>query len=238
MPGNANQTIELTICDVAGNCDTDTMVAFASCPCAGNEHPLPICPEEHLEITVDDNCDWTLEPAFTAIEATDPDGHPVELIVEPAIGHGLDIRGAQISAIDVCGTLGRKGCIAMVTPRDRHGPTMEVGAVSQHRLADDWIQNWTNVVEGCQIAIQDNCTSDITVMHGIIGVESSDPDEVIEGAPGFFFSDRFLADWAGFMLDLDGHLSGAIERTYTLSYAAVDEHHNMTTVQCIVEITE
>ena len=95
-------------------------------------------------------------------------------------------------------------------------------------MADEWVYNWVNIVEACGISWTDNCSQ--SIQTGIVAITTNEPNEVIEGQPGSFSSDQVVADWAGAMFCLDR--SHCTDRTYTFTYAVVDETGNHTEVAC------
>ena len=207
------------------------------CPaeCDPNEEPVPVC-QHAVEVTVDDDCKWSVE--FDDIDggSHDPNGNPFICSINITEGQGLWVQPVFALCQDGCGTHSHDACMSRVVPRDETGPVVTVAnATHTISLRDEWTYNWVNVVEACGISWTDNCSQGVTT--GIVGITSSDPNENIQGQPGAFESEGTLADWAGAMFNL-ARDQGAAERTYSIEYAVVDEFGNHTTVGCAIEITE
>ena len=206
--------------------------------CAGNEQPASQCPA-FIEVDLDATCDWALSPPEVATHFDDPDNDVLSCSASPASGHGSGTRAGQLACADVCHAT-PSVCSTTVVPRDRMPVQITVGQPlgATFELTDEWVSHWSHVDDICALSFADNCTKSYAVRHGIIDVRSSNPDEVIFGQPGAFRSPRGLvADWYGFRLNLDRNL-GASPRTYTFTYAAVDEAGNLAEVPCVVEVVE
>ena len=204
------------------------------CPVPGeddvNQSPVPVC-EDHVEIPVDDQCHWAADAATFAPGSFDPDGHLFSLASNIEEGQGLGIIPIQILATDRCGAHSHQHCTSLAVPRDEIPPEATVGnTLTEIERADSWIYNWYNVTEHCELTVADNCSNGPNILSGIVSVTSDDPNEIVEGAPGFFQSDHVVADWAGLMFCLDRARCPA--RTYTVEYAVVDQASNHTIVEC------
>ena len=206
------------------------------CPgeCDNNLPPTPICPE-HVEVLVDEECHWSLElDALTGL-SVDPDGHPFACRSSHRHAEDLAMRPLDVECWDACGDHSPI-CTTLVVPRDTLGPVVTVGnPVHEIALAEEWVTNWVQMSQACEIDWDDNCSSRTT--RGIVSVTSSDPGEVIEGAPGYFWSNQMLADWSGAMINLALD-QGSAPRTYTFEYVVVDEFGNHTSVDCQVDVVE
>ena len=206
------------------------------CPseCEANDPPVPAC-EEHVLVEVNEACEWNLDFEDVDAGSADPNGNPFVCWNSREHGEGLGIIEYGIDCRDGCGTHAHDACVGLVVPRDATPPAVAIGApVNDVQLADEWVYNWTNIVHTCELSWTDNCSNRMT--HGIVGVTSSDPGEVIEGQPGFFSSGAMLADWAGAMFNLDAHGEGARGRTYTFTYGVSDEYGNHGEVDCAVRV--
>ena len=222
-------------CDACPGENDSESVRFGDdvvCPstCAGNRPPVVACAEA-LHVPVDDACGWRAEALALADTVSDPDGHRMICGDGPREGVGLAVVPAPISCTDECGAHSPHHCETPIVPRDETAPVVTVGrSLSSVPLADDWTYNWHNLVETCELTWTDNCTPSGVARIGIVGVESSDPAEVIDGEPGFFYSADIAVDWAGFMVNLDGHRAGP--RTYTFDFTVGDGSGNWTAVEC------
>ena len=204
------------------------------CPadCVDNQPPQTAC-VDHVQIPVDDDCHWTVEVSDIDDGSADPNGNPMTCGLDREGGEGLGIVGAGLTCIDGCLTQDH-GCVGMVVPVDETSPIVTVGSdVHRIDLTDEWVYNWINVAQACEISWTDNCSQNITV--GIVGVASSDAGENIQGNPGLFESDHMVCDWAGCLFNT-AEDQGANSRRYTIDFAVVDELGNHTNVGCAIEV--
>ena len=203
--------------------------------CEGNNAPTAAC-LDHIVVEVDQACHWQVALADVDDGSTDADGHPFACRLDQTRGTDLTVTPIDLSCEDACIEHGAE-CHTAVVPEDNLGPRVDVTLpIFQAQLQDGWISNWYALEELCGIEIEDNCSDHAAVRTGIVDITSSDPNEVIEGNPGYFHSEGVLADWFGFMVNFDRNSS--IARTYTVSYAAVDEFDNWTVVECRLELTD
>ena len=167
--------------------------------------------EPHVTVPVDDDCNWTAEPAHFAPASFDAEGHPDELFTRGRMeGLGLQMVEVSVDAVDTCGAESPGYCLSLGVPVDVTDPTFSQNrARHELELADgraDDVYDWTNIARACGISWADNCSQN--VVTGIVAVTSNDADETIEGEPGLFWSDQFVADWAGGAFCLDGTRCG------------------------------
>ena len=204
------------------------------CPadCEDNDPPESIC-VDHVSIPVDDDCHWTVDVDDINNGSNDPNNNPITCGVDRDGGQGLNIVGVGLTCIDGCLSQDH-GCVGMVVPVDETAPVVAVGdAVHSIDLTDEWVYQWINVVQACEITWSDNCSQSITT--GIVGVTSSDANEDIQGNPGLFESDHMVCDWAGCLFNT-AQDQGATDRAYTIDYTVVDEQGLHTTVGCTIEV--
>ena len=200
--------------------------------CDNNTPPTPVCPE-HVEVPVDQDCSWSIDLGAVTAAANDIDGNPFVCRSSRRHADGLAMHPLDVSCWDACGDHSPI-CTTLVVPRDGLPPVVTVGnPVHEIALREEWATNWVSMTQGCEISWDDNCSSRTT--RGIVGVVSSDPDEVIEGSPGYFWSDQMLTDWSGVMVNLAMD-QGAGPRVYTFEYVVVDEFNNHVTVECQVAV--
>ena len=204
------------------------------CPadCQDNDPPESVC-VDHVQVVVDDQCHWTVETDDIDDGSNDPNGNPVFCGLDRDGGNGLGVIGVGLTCIDGC-LAQDHGCIGLVVPVDETAPSVTVGS-DRHSvdLTDEWVYNWVNAVEACEISWADNCSQSITT--GIVGVTSSDAGENIQGNPGLFESDHVVCDWAGCLFNT-AQSQGATDRRYTIDYAVVDEHGNHSNVVCNIDV--
>ena len=206
------------------------------CPsvCADNLPPVPVC-EAFVHVAVDESCAWQVSVDEVAPQSHDPEGHDLICHSNTHEGEGMRIAVANVRCDDACGAHSAHYCESLVVPQDEIGPVVEVGqALTTVELADDWVHNWHRIREMCQVTWTDNCSHSEFSPRGIIAVTSSDPNEVIEGEPGHFVSHGIAADWAGFMINLNGRETDP--RVYSIEYAVGDETGNFTEVTCQIEV--
>ena len=192
---------------------------------------------EWMEVALGDRCDWTAEAAGAMDVAAvgDVGSAGLACTLDPARGHGYAVVPTVMTCEAVFGEASRSQCDTAVVPRDHMAPTMTVAQPTvTFALADEWVSAWHHVHAVCGMSWADNCTADWRILTGIVGVEVDDPTERIEGEPGSFHSAGILTDWAGFMLNVDRTRIGP--RTYTITYAAMDEWGNLNTDTCEVRI--
>ena len=228
-------------CDVCPGEDDNLVIYFNNepvCPsvCVNNTPPVPVCPE-HIEVDVDEACTWAVpdEPAGVTFE--DAENHRGWLRVSDRHGRDLSMIAVDVHVMDECAMPEEAGCQFLVVPRDHIPPVVEVRPDAvQMELADTWVNNWTTVRNACQFIWDDNCSSATGIVHGIVNITPSDPNEVIEGNAGHYVSHGIAADWFGVMLNLNRNDMGT--RSYDIEYAVGDEFHNFTTVHCTIEVVE
>ena len=208
-----------------------------ACPAPGedaaNTPPDLVC-EEHVEIPVDENCAWSADPADFTPQSSDAQGHAMDFFtLERMHGDDLGVIEVSVHAIDACGAMSMDRCYSLAVPVDEIAPdvTRERDSFALE-MVDGWVYNWTNIAHACGISWSDNCS--MNMQTGITGIVSNDGGEVIEGQPGNFSSEQMVSDWAGAMFCLDR--SHCTDRTYTVTYAVVDEHGNHTTTECDIVI--
>ena len=205
-----------------------------ACPSVGEDEenlkPVAVCAEQ-VEIPVDERCAWAADDEDFVGTSFDPDGLVVTGHASPLRGRGLATRDVTVAVSDRCGALSESTCTTLALPRDMTAPVVKVGRNTVRiSLEDEWTFNSYKVDTHCQIRSQDNCSAGKTLSQGIVGIESNDSSEVIEGGPGFFSSASIVADWSGLMFCLDRNQCAP--RTYTVHYGVVDEADNSATVQC------
>ena len=238
-------------CDVCPGDDDGQALLFGLdviCPsqCVDNLPPEPHCPDS-VQVPVNESCRWQMAAGALTSNATDPNLHALACTTRwggadqysdgsgGGEGQGLRSVVAFSACVDACGAPSHEVCNTHVVPVDETAPVVEVGqAVSTFVLASEWVQNWHNLVQTCELTWSDNCGSHDFVRQGIVAISSSDPNEVIEGGPGYFASADIAADWAGFMLNLDGRR--ASPRIYTIDYLVGDEAGNFGEASCQVEV--
>ena len=204
------------------------------CPgeCENNTPPTAVC-DEHILVDVDENCGWELSLAEIAGNSLDPDGNPFACRTSRRHGADLAMTPVEVNCWDACGDHAEL-CHTLVVPQDHTAPVVTVNRPTYEvALRDEWVTNWFSMTHACEIEWDDNCSQ--RILRGIIGVTSSDPNEVIEGAPGYFWSDQMLTDWSGAMLNL-ARDQGSGPRTYTFEYSVGDEFGNHTTVDCKIRV--
>ena len=230
-------------CDVCpGEPDGDA-VTFGDervCPsvCAGNTPPVVSCPA-FAHVPADDACGWRAVADGLVAGTVDAEGHRFECAMvhrgDAVEGVGLGVVPTAVDCVDECGARPAHPCETAIVPRDETPPRVTVNRpVFTVELADDWVYNWHQVIDECELAFEDNCSSHLALRRGIVSVRSDDPNEVIEGEPGLFVSDGIAVDWSGFMLNLDGRRAGP--RAYTFDFAVGDEADGFTEVACRVEV--
>ena len=206
------------------------------CPgeCDNNTPPVANC-EEHVFVDVDHECHWELPLDVFTPNATDADGNPFACRTSHRHAHDLRVWPVDVNCWDACGDHGPI-CTTLVVPKDVSPPVVSVGApVHDIAIQDEWTSNWVQMTQACDIAWDDNCSN--RIVRGIVGITSSDPAEIIEGAPGYFWSNQMLADWSGAMINL-ARDQGSAPRIYTFEFALVDEFSNHTTVECQVNVID
>ena len=205
------------------------------CPseCEDNEPPMPMC-REHVFVDVDEECNWWATWEDVNGGSTDPDGNPFSCWHNRDHGEDLAMVQYEIECVDGCGAHSHMPCQGLIVPRDTMAPWVEVNRpLYRMRLTDEWTHNWSRISHACEITWDDNCSN--VFNRGITAVRSSNPDEVIEGVPGNFMSDAFIADWSGVSFNL-ARDQGAGPRVYSFDYTVVDEFGNHVTVPCDIEI--
>ena len=227
-------------CDRCPGEDDDAGFVFSGmflCPgdCDNNEAPEASC-DDHLEIPVDEACEWTADVDVLAAGSSDPNGTPFLCTATAEHGEGLALTEVSIGCVDGCGADSDGVCNTLIVPRDEDGPIIDVGRPHHTlSLAPEWVYNWNDIATACEMSWTDNCSQNS--ISGIIGVTSSNPEEVIEGNPGYLWSEHMLCDWAGCMFNLALD-QGVGPRVYTAYYTVADEHGNHTYAQCELEIIE
>ena len=227
------------VCDLCPGEDDEDIVFYGAevvCPsvCENNTAPVPVCPHS-VEVEVDDECSWQVLPEIVGVSADDAEGHRVDLYLGAPHPRGLGIVPVDVTAADECGLTSDHFCQVVVVPRDVTPPVVEQERAGvEIGLRNAWVYNWTPIREACGVTWVDNCTNQPTVRYGIVSIESNDPDEVIEGEPGAFFSGAMAADWYGLILDLDRNRAG--ERIYDVEFAIVDEFGHTTTTHCGITV--
>ena len=227
-------------CDVCpGEIDDDGIWfngAFL-CPgeCEGSAPPVPLC-HARIEIPVDESCAWTVDTRQVDRGTLDPDGNPVRCTVTRDAGAGLGHQPIELQCEDACGHARDDGCESLIVPRDHTAPEVRVGRprfITQ--LTPQWSYNWIPIRTACDISSDDNCGAH--QIRAVVDVRSSDPEEVIEGQPGYFWSDHVVVDWTGALFNraMD---RGARARTYTFDFAVMDTSGNQSEVECQVEMVD
>ena len=210
------------------------------CPsvCAANTPPAVACPP-FAHVPVDEMCGWQAADDGLVAGTSDAEGHRFTCAFvngdDTVEGAGLGVVPAAVECVDECGARPAHPCETAIVPCDELPPQVTVGrSVFSAELGDDWVYNWHQVIDACELVFEDNCSTHVALRLGIVGVRSSDPNEIIEGEPGLFVSDGIAVDWSGFMLNLDGRRAGP--RIYTFDFAVGDEAGGWTEVECGVEV--
>ena len=199
-------------------------------PCQANAPPAGQC-APFVEVELDDECEWQLVPDQMAEQFFDVDGGVLACAADVETGFGFHVRGSRIACEDECGDGAE--CAIAVVPRDRRPPVIDVARPDgmAWALTDTWFRNWQFVADVCEISWLDACEAQPAILHGIIDVQSSDPNELITGGPGNFRGRGIGTDWYGFVLELDRN-RGAVAREYVITYAAMDLSGNLATADC------
>ena len=209
-------------------------LAQAALDCDANTPPRPTC-RPQISVAVDDDCRWSVTTDDIVLEPFDPDGDAVACAVVPPDGRLLQPFHAYAFCEDACGRDFGSICRTRVRPLDEMAPQIEIDRpVVTFRMQSGWVVNWNHIADVCQMSWVDNCWQGHQILDGIVGIEALDPDEVVLGEPGFFFSRGILADWAGFQVNLD--LNSASPRSYVLTHAVLDVSGNLATVDCRVDV--
>ena len=108
--------------------------ACDACPAPGedaaNTPPTLIC-EEHVEIAVDEDCNWSAEPSDFTPASFDDQGHAIDFYTyERMEGHGLQVIEVSVHAVDACGLEAQDRCMSIAVPRDQTDPQITQGVDS------------------------------------------------------------------------------------------------------------
>ena len=188
---------------------------------ADNQAPVADCQPWFLQ-PVDSECNWTLDNDTLAGNFSDPDGDALQCTSMPESGHGLGVRPVIMWCGDECGNDAAHYCEPLIVPRDVDPPEVNIGTREfWFELGDAANQRWHYLPDLCDITWRDNCTQYSSVLTCIFEVESSDPDEAIDGPVGAYRSPGVWTDWHHFIVDLTSE--NARPRTYTFTWKAMDE---------------
>lgn len=195
------------------------------------------CPD-YFEVPLDETCHWTADSELLAAACTQPESEVLECNASVPSGVEYSIVGAWVACESVDGPMGSD--FAGLVPRDHIAAEIVVGRrqAPAYVLRNEWVHNWSLIEDVCQLTWTDNCTPDYAIVHGIIDVRATDPNEEIQGQPGYFHgTGGMVADWYGFQLNLDRNL-GARPRGYVFTFAAIDGSGNGTTAECAINVVE
>ena len=236
--GPRSYTLQLMAVDPAQNqTPAECRVEIVDTCDEHNEHPVTAC-KHHVEIPVDEHCNWMIEhPEDFDDGSFDPDGDEIRFTIHPEHANGLQVRAVTLQVTDVCGNDG--ACDSLVVPRDITGPVLTVATPDPvFEMRGDDVSAIENIRDVCGLDIADNCSLDTSIGFAIHDIESSDPNEVITGQPGFFFSgaDGVYASFEEIGLCLNRNRCAP--RDYTLTLGAVDADDNLTLETCTVHIVD
>ena len=236
--GPRSYTLQLRAADAASNhTDAECEVEIVDTCDEHNQHPVAIC-KPHVEIPVDEHCNWAIpHPEVFDDGSFDPDGDPIRFKVHPEHANGLQITAITLQVIDACGQ--DDACDSLAAPRDVSAPTMMVAIPEPElEMRGDDVSPIVNIRDLCGIDYTDNCAVHTSIGFAILDLESSDPDEVIAGDPGFLFSgpEGILATFEEVGVCLNRNRCEP--RDYTFTIGAVDPDDNLTTETCTLHIVD
>ena len=171
------------------------------------------CPE-FIEVPVAENvCGWTVEPEALS-DIADTLGDNVTCAMKRPAADDLHVVERTIQCDD-----GQTlwACTTLVVPHDSTPATIEVlDNTVTYAIEPGGSVFWTPITDIFDVTFEDNCTPSNAVQWGIMDIQSSDPAEDIDGAPGAFRLDGLWADWHQVAFTLDS------AREYVITVGTLD----------------